>query len=130
MDGRAKGKSADRHGFAKVQKIILLVAACNLRGEIEKGNGDYKYNCFARSFVGAIVAERNSLARSLARISCSSLQQPPRLRRTREAPEPTATQAAIRRADEILCLHDTVILYRRRRSWPLRRRLMNPLFVF
>lgn len=44
-----------------------------------------------------------------------SLLQPPRLRRTREAPR-AATQAAIRRADEILCLHDTVILYRRRRS--------------
>lgn len=37
---------------------------------------------------------------------------------------PTATQAAIRRADDILCLHDTVILYRLRRSRlpPLRTR--------
>lgn len=47
-----------------MRKIISLVMAYNFRGEVERGNGNYKYNSFARSFVGAIVAERNPLVRS------------------------------------------------------------------
>lgn len=48
--------------------ISLLIAAyvCDFRNqESRKATGHYKYNCFARSFVGAIVAERE--ARSFAR---------------------------------------------------------------
>lgn len=51
--------------------------------------------------------------------------------RTREAL--TATQAAIRRADDILCLHDTVILYHWSWVHELRVlrfcRIFNPIFT-
>lgn len=64
-----------RRNFAKMRKIISFTAH-NFRDEVEEGNGNYKYNCFARSFVGAIVAERNPLVRSHGSPArrCSSLR--------------------------------------------------------